>query len=48
MPPWLRNKVPLLYVGDQLIAVGDLWICEGWAAGAGEKGLEITWHVDCL
>ena len=48
IPPWLRDRVPLLYVGDQLIAVGDLWICEGWGVGAGEKGIEITWQVDCL
>jgi tRNA(Ile)-lysidine synthase len=48
LPPWLRDRVPLLYVEDQLIAVGDLWICEGWGAGAGEKGLNITWQVDSL
>ena len=48
LPPWLRDRVPLLYVDDQLVAVGDLWICEGWSAEAGEKGLEITWQVDSL
>jgi len=48
LPPWLRDRVPLLYVEDQLVAVGDLWICEGWSAEAGEKGLEITWQVDSL
>lgn len=48
LPPWLRDRIPLLYVDGQLIAVGDLWICDGWGAGAGEKGLEIIWQVDSL
>jgi tRNA(Ile)-lysidine synthase len=25
---WLRDRVPLIYYGDQLIAVGDLWLCK--------------------
>ena len=46
LPPWWRDRVPLLYVGNTLVAVGDLWICEGWAAGDGELGYEIKWQVD--
>jgi len=48
LPPWLRDRVPLLYVKDKLVAVGDLWVCEGWSVGAGEKGLEIKWQVDSM
>lgn len=25
---WLRDRVPLIYCDDQLIAVGDLWLCK--------------------
>jgi len=27
LEPWLRDRIPLIYAGDQLAAVGDLWIC---------------------
>lgn len=30
VPPWLRTAVPLIYAADELVAVGDLFICEGW------------------
>ncbi|RYY04274.1 MAG: tRNA lysidine(34) synthetase TilS [Gammaproteobacteria bacterium] len=30
--PWLRDSLPLIYSGDQLVAVGDLWVCEGYQA----------------
>jgi tRNA(Ile)-lysidine synthase len=39
--PWMRERLPLLYVGDQLAAVGDLLICEGFQAGENEEGLRI-------
>ena len=48
LQPWWRDRIPLLYVQDKLVAVGDLWVCEGWSAGAGEKGLEIDWQVDSI
>ncbi|WGO97308.1 tRNA lysidine(34) synthetase TilS [Saccharophagus degradans] len=28
LEPWLRAKVPLIYYQGNLIAVGDLWLCE--------------------
>jgi tRNA(Ile)-lysidine synthase len=27
LEPWLRDRVPLIYAGDQMAAVGDLWVC---------------------
>jgi tRNA(Ile)-lysidine synthase len=35
VPPWQRQSVPLLYDGEELAAVGDLWICEGHQANPG-------------
>ncbi len=41
IPPWWRGRVPLLYLGDELLAVGGLWLCrssrarEASAAGPG-------------
>ena len=31
LEPWLRDRIPLILYRDEIIAVGDLWICEGWA-----------------
>lgn len=27
---WLRDRVPLIYTGDELVAVGDLWVNKGF------------------
>jgi len=37
LEPWLRNIVPLIYQQDTLAAVGDLWICEGFAHTGGSR-----------
>lgn len=43
LEPWWRDRLPLLYCGDQLVAVADLWVCEGFAARAGEEGWLLQW-----
>ena len=48
LPPWLRDRVPLFYVNRELVAVGDLWVCEGWVAEPNQSGVKIKWHVDSL
>jgi len=45
LEPWLRPRVPLLYHGDKLVAVGDLWVCESHQANPGEAGLELIWRA---
>ena len=42
VPPWLRNQVPLIYVNDELVAVGDYFGERGttWSACAAD----IVWH----
>ena len=44
LEPWLRDQVPLVCSGDEIVAVGDLWVCEGYAAAAEEEGLTLTWQ----
>ena len=46
LEPWLRNRVPLVYIDNQLAAVGDLWVCEGFQALPGEEGLALRWQLD--
>jgi tRNA(Ile)-lysidine synthase len=42
--PWWRDRVPLIYAGEQLVAVGDLWIAEEFAARDSEDALRIVWE----
>lgn len=43
VPPWLRERVPLVYCGDELICIPGVGITEGWNAVAGEPGWQIIW-----
>ncbi len=50
IPPWLRERVPLLYVGGELVAVADLLICEGWLTDAPQNRAHVVWRhpdLDC-
>lgn len=38
--PWMRDKIPLLYAADKLVAVADLWVA---ADAADESGQAIEW-----
>jgi tRNA(Ile)-lysidine synthase len=38
--PWMRDRVPLVYAGEQLVAVGDLWIA---ADAATSPGIAVRW-----
>ena len=46
--PWWRDRMPLLYMGETLVAVGDCWICEGWQAAPQQRGKKIHWQVNSL
>jgi tRNA(Ile)-lysidine synthase len=43
IPPWERGRIPLLYIGEELAAVADLWVCDPFSAGPGEAGFTIRW-----
>lgn len=38
--PWMRERMPLLYSGEDLVAVADLWIA---SSAASEPGIAIRW-----
>ena len=38
--PWMRDRLPLVYADDELVAVGDLWIA---AQAVAEPGIAIRW-----
>jgi tRNA(Ile)-lysidine synthase len=43
IPPWERGRIPLVYIGGELAAVADLWVCDPFSAGPNEPGLTIRW-----
>ena len=38
--PWMRDRLPLVYSGERLVAVADLWIA---ADAVGEPGVAVRW-----
>jgi len=42
--PWMRDALPLVFAGDALIAVGDLWMDADWCVAADAPGLSIAWN----
>jgi tRNA(Ile)-lysidine synthase len=48
LEPWWRDRIPLLYRGEQLVSVGDLWVCEGYQAAPDQPGISISWHLNSL
>jgi len=38
VPPWDRASLPLFYLGDELVAVADLFIADAYKAAADEQG----------
>jgi tRNA(Ile)-lysidine synthase len=42
--PWMRDALPLVYAGRDLIAVGDLWQDAGWCVPAGAPGVACAWR----
>ncbi len=43
LPPWWRERTPLLYAGDRLIAVPGLGVAEGCQAADGVRGWRPAW-----
>lgn len=42
IPPWQREAQPLLWCGDELVAVPGYWLAEGWQAAPGEPGWQLA------
>jgi len=49
VPPWVRPRVPLIYAGDELVAIAAIpdWkismkIADGWLAGPEKEGFDVS------
>lgn len=39
--PWMRQRIPLLYAGEDLVAVADLWVASEFSA---DEGYRVCWQ----
>ncbi len=46
LPPWLRNRLPLLFCGDALVYVPGIGIDMAFGAARDEPGIEPGWEPD--
>lgn len=46
VPPWERDRTPILYQDNEVLAVAGLCICEPYQAGKGQPGLILEWNPE--
>jgi len=46
IPPWQRDRTPILYQGDNVLAIAGLCICESYQAKKGQPGIVLDWQPD--
>jgi tRNA(Ile)-lysidine synthase len=44
IPPWLRERTPLVYIGGELAAVAGSWVCAPFAGKPGEGTIDLIWR----
>lgn len=45
IPPWLRRSLPLLYCGDELVAIASLQVADNWRVqAAAAPGWQLHWQ----
>ncbi len=45
VPPWERQRLPLVYAHGTLAAIGDRWVCEPYAARADEAAWKLRFEL---
>lgn len=47
VPPWLRNRIPLVFAGEELVAVGEWFWNPDWFAGQRDPGMKpLAWEPE--
>lgn len=45
IPPWQRKNWPICMVGEEVVAIPGICICEGWSVASSEKqGFSLSWE----
>lgn len=45
VPPWLRQRIPLIHIGGELAAIANRWVCEPFAGKDGENNIALIWRM---
>ena len=48
VPPWLRDSWPVCVVGEEIVAVPGICICEGWQSEKKASGFALKWQPFAL
>ncbi|MEH6575838.1 MAG: tRNA lysidine(34) synthetase TilS [Amphritea sp.] len=48
IPAWLRDEWPVLVVGDEIVALPGICVCEGWQRGKNIPGFTLQWTPSAL
>ncbi len=44
-PPWLRSRIPLVFVGGKLAWIAGIGVCEGFQQEPGRLGWAVNWQL---
>lgn len=44
LPPWIRERIPLIYIGGDLAAVADLWTASPFEGDPAGNNIRIHWE----
>jgi tRNA(Ile)-lysidine synthase len=44
IPPWQRGRIPLVKIDGVLVAVGDIWLCDGFKSDSSEPAVGLRWE----
>ena len=44
IPPWVRDRIPLIYIENKLAAVPGLWISKEFSVPKDEVGVNFIWE----
>ncbi len=42
LPPWKRDRLPLIYINNQLAAIADYWVCEPFSTPNNQPGITLS------
>lgn len=45
LPPWERDRLPLIYSGDELIHIPGIGTACGWQVNHAKSGIEFVWQA---
>ncbi len=48
VPVWLRSRIPILYQGEQVVAVGERWIDRRYMSRPGRPAVSFRWQNESL